>query len=67
MFWKKWNDLFALDLSLSNILEMQTSTPRGRFFFLEHAATGYRYLKLLTFLILGFKPESESHAGFWTA
>ena len=57
MFWKKWNDLFALGLSLSNILEMQTSTPSGCFFFLEHAATGYWYLKLLKLLLLGFKPE----------
>jgi hypothetical protein len=57
MFWKKWNDLFALGLSLSNILEMQTSTPNGRFFFFQHAATGYRYLRLQKFLIPSFKPE----------
>jgi len=57
MFWKKWNDLFALGLSLLNILEMQTSTPSGCLFFLDHAATGYRYLNLLKFLLLAFKPE----------
>ena len=43
---KNGMNLIALGLSLSNILEMQTSTPRGRFFLLKHAAAGYRYLKL---------------------